>query len=272
MGASEDISRTLLAHYPPFKLRRLDAYSQAGLLAARLAMAGADMKAGDGEGPALLVCTGPGPVLATNAFMDSFLEFGPQGASPTAFSQTVHNLAASTVSMFLDLRGPALSVSQPAFGVPAGLATASYWLASGMTRMVLFGAVDVRSGFSRELFGDGRDGAEWEGAAAVFAVLAPADAAPSGLALVDDFSFGGDVGACSTEASATPQSHSEGRPAGSWTVPGARTWDLAGPVDVLSSLVAMGCGLAPDGRDVVTERREGKSASITIRRHPEAGR
>ena len=176
IGDEGAVSKALHAHYPPLKLRRLDPYAATALLAARLALEAWTMPenpvkstnpveevwgesfppAGSGAEPrlaglGLVVCTGRGPVPAINAFTDSYLDFGLAGASPTAFSQTVHNVAASTISMFLDIEGPSLTVSQPELGVSAALCTIGAWLASGFARAVLFGAVDDYQGFSSVL-------------------------------------------------------------------------------------------------------------------------
>ncbi|MHC1711363.1 MAG: beta-ketoacyl synthase chain length factor [Solidesulfovibrio sp.] len=149
LGSAGSIGEALRAQYSPLQLRRLDAYAQTALLASMLALEA------HGDAPAdvgLVVCTGHGPVPATNTFMDSYREFGPQGASPTAFSQTVHNLAASTISMFLGITGPSLSVSQPGLGLSSALLTARSWIDQGITERVLFGAVDDYQPFSRLLF------------------------------------------------------------------------------------------------------------------------
>ena len=149
VGGAKAVNEALKTYYSPLKLRRLDAYLQTALLAAKLALEAY------GEPPidlGLIVCTGYGPMPATNVFMDSFLDFGPQGASPTAFSQTVHNVAASTISMFLDFQGPVLSVSQPGLACSSALVTAQSWIGQGLVKTVLFGAVDDAQPFLRLLF------------------------------------------------------------------------------------------------------------------------
>jgi len=157
-GGPEEVSQALRERFTPNRIRRLDPYSQAALLAAGLALEGGTggwfANATDSDAMpqlGLIVCTGLGPVPSTNAFMDSFLDFGPQGASPTAFAQTVHNLAASTISMFLDIQGPMYTVSQPGLGLASALCTARAWLSEGRVRAILMGAVDDASLFSRLL-------------------------------------------------------------------------------------------------------------------------
>jgi 3-oxoacyl-[acyl-carrier-protein] synthase II len=182
LGSAGIIGDALRAQYSPLQLRRLDAYAQAALLASMLALET------HGDAPAdigLVVCTGHGPVPATNAFMDSYRDFGPQGASPTAFSQTVHNLAASTISMFLGITGPSLSVSQPGLGLSSALLTARSWIDQGLTEQVLFGAVDDYQPFSRLIFpGCGRKQSGHDPIAA-FAILT-AHSCGTGLLEVQD--------------------------------------------------------------------------------------
>ena len=207
IGSPEAISKALCAHYPPLALRRLDAYAATALLAAKLALhawatenpgetrkahcgvQGDDPPAGcraepcqEGPGRAepslgLVVCTGRGPVPALNAFIDSSMDFGIEGASPTAFARTVHNVAASIISMFLNITGPTLTVSQPGLGVSDALCTIGSWLDLGLVQAVLFGAADDYEAFSNILEGSSaRAASEPHGPLAVFAVLSRADA------------------------------------------------------------------------------------------------
>ena len=175
--SGEAVDQTLARLYSPFKLRRLDAYSRAALLAARLALEAAGEDMGGVGDPTessrlgIVVCSGLGPIPATNAFMDSYMDFGPSGASPTTFSQTVHNLAASTIAMFMGLVGPALSVSQPSLGLSSALATASTWFDADLADTILFGTVDDHQTFSRHLFPDCVPCSSNSSPVAAFAVL-----------------------------------------------------------------------------------------------------
>ncbi|EHJ48848.1 Beta-ketoacyl synthase [Solidesulfovibrio carbinoliphilus subsp. oakridgensis] len=245
LGGAEIVTEALRAHYPSLKLRRLDAYAQTALLAAKLAVEAC------GEAPAnlgLVVCTGYGPIPATNAFMDSCLDFGPRGASPTAFSQTVHNLAASTVSMFLGCQGPALSVSQPGLGCSGALLTARSWIVQGLIDTVLFGAVDDCQAFSRFLFpGDGSYKTAGD-PVALFAVLTARD---GGDRLLDVL----DVG--------FPE------PSGARAFVGPYE---SAPVDVLAGMLSA-LDPAQGGREVVVEESwDGLAATIRVRSAIPGGR
>lgn len=149
LGDAQIVGEALRAHYLPLKLRRLDPYVKTALLASRLAMETFNKVPAD---LGLVVCTGYGPIPATNVFMDSYMDFGSQGASPTAFSQTVHNVAASTISMLLGVLGPTLAVSQPGLGLSSALLTAKSWMDQGLADAILFGAVDDCHSFRRMLF------------------------------------------------------------------------------------------------------------------------
>jgi len=185
-----------------------------------------------------VVCTGRGPVPAINAFTDSYMDFGPEGASPTAFSQTVHNVAASTISMFLTLEGPALTVSQPGLGVSSALCTISAWLEQGLVETVLFGAVDDCEAFSRVIEERPELPATPHSPLAVFAVLSWADA-DEDLLDVEAIRFsarqGGDV----------------------------RQTRCPGPVEILSGLLSV---LSAGGREAILEEAYGGSlASLRVR-------
>ena len=167
--AAENMSETLGKRFPPMQLRRLDTYAKTALLAAHEALLLADLP----TAPAgLVVCTGFGPVPASNAFLDTFLDHGPEGASPTFFSQTVHNMAASALSLFLGIDGPTLTVSQPDLGVSSALLTIKCWQDEGRADCVLLGAVESSQAFTRILLGTLPPALD-EAPSAAFAVLNP---------------------------------------------------------------------------------------------------
>jgi 3-oxoacyl-(acyl-carrier-protein) synthase len=90
----------------------------------------------------LIVATGLGPHVRTFAFLDGILDFGEAGASPTDFSHSVHNAAASYIATRLGLHGPTLTVTDFDFSFARALALAQCWLALGSCDRVLVGAVD----------------------------------------------------------------------------------------------------------------------------------
>ncbi|PLX85234.1 MAG: beta-ketoacyl synthase [Desulfuromonas sp.] len=123
-------------------VRRLDHFSKMALLGAHLALRDAGLPAPVPERTAVVVATGYGPTRTTFAFLDSVIDDGDACASPTHFSNSVHNAAAAHVAIQLQATGPSLTVSQFEMSVPSALLSAGAWLAEGRVDRVLFGAVD----------------------------------------------------------------------------------------------------------------------------------
>lgn len=126
------------------KLRRLDPFGRLAALASFLALEDAGLGAHDCDGLALLVATSFGAAQTTFEFLDSLIEGGDRLASPTHFSQSVHNAAAANVSLLLGATGPSLTVSQFDRPFAAALSTAQSWAAEGRFTRALVGAVDAR--------------------------------------------------------------------------------------------------------------------------------
>ncbi|MFC1840350.1 beta-ketoacyl synthase N-terminal-like domain-containing protein [Thermodesulfobacteriota bacterium] len=127
---------------PKRALRRIDHFSQLALTGAYLAMDDAGLDHFDREKTGIVICSGYGSAKTTFSFLDSIIDDGDSCASPTLFSNSVHNAAAGHISMLLGLEGPCLTVSQFEMSVPSALLSATQWLQEGRVEQVLFGAVD----------------------------------------------------------------------------------------------------------------------------------
>ena len=95
-----------------------------------------------------------GPVDNAFAFLDSACEEGHHLTSPTAFSLSVYNILAATLSINLQLRGPSITISQGAFSLTAALNLAALWLDSGRAEVILLGAVEQFSAFLNQLIAE----------------------------------------------------------------------------------------------------------------------
>ncbi len=95
-----------------------------------------------GERTGLIVASAYGASATTFSFLDSVIKDGDALASPTLFSNSVHNAAAAHISKHLKITGPSLSLTQGQLSVPMALLTAGQWLAEGRVDTVLCGAVD----------------------------------------------------------------------------------------------------------------------------------
>ena len=136
---------------PKRSLRRVDRFSRLALLGACLALKDAGFsEPGSLERPeerpenrtGVVVATGYGAAATTFSFLDSVIHDGDACASPTHFSNSVHNAAAAHISILLKITGPCLTVSQFELSTASALLTAGQWLAEGRVDRVLFGAVD----------------------------------------------------------------------------------------------------------------------------------
>ena len=123
-------------------LRRIDRFSRLAMLGAFQAMADSDLDGVDPNRIGLVIGSGYGALTTTFKFLDSVLDDGDTCASPTAFSNSVHNAAAAHISIQLKLTGPSLTLSQFDQSLVSGLISAQQWLAEKRVDAVLLGVVD----------------------------------------------------------------------------------------------------------------------------------
>ena len=124
------------------KLRRADKLSKIAVVAASDAVADSGLGAAEQQKMGVIVATAFGAHATTFAFLDGILEYGDAAVSPTIFSNSVHNAAASYISSALAIQGPTLTVTQFFFSFQAALQLADAWLREGRVEDVLVGAVD----------------------------------------------------------------------------------------------------------------------------------
>jgi 3-oxoacyl-[acyl-carrier-protein] synthase II len=124
------------------KIRRSDTVSKMTLLAAGDALSDSGIEDITQKRIGIVVATAFGPHVTTFGFLDDILDHGDAAVSPTTFSNSVHNAAASYVSMALKIKGPTLTVSQFRFSFQAALQVAQAWIEQGRCDYVLAGAVD----------------------------------------------------------------------------------------------------------------------------------
>lgn len=123
-------------------LRRLDHYARLALLGGCLALDDAGITAEQRQRVGVIVASGYGATTTTFSFLDSVLDDGDHCASPTNFSNSVHNVAAAYLSMQLEMLGPNLTISQFEMSMSSALCNAVCWLQQGRVDTVLVGGVD----------------------------------------------------------------------------------------------------------------------------------
>lgn len=122
-------------------LRRADKLSKMAVLgaAAALADSGIDVS---GKRGGIILATAFGAHVTTFDFLDGIIDYGEANVSPTAFSNSVHNAAASYVATALGITGPTLTVTAFRFSFESALQLAAAWLAQGRADYLLVGAVE----------------------------------------------------------------------------------------------------------------------------------
>ncbi len=134
---------TPLQHYLDKRaLRRIDHFSRMALLGAFQALEDAGQPDLDRSRLGVVIGSGYGALSTTFSFLDSVIADGDTCASPTAFSNSVHNAAAAHISMQLKTTGPSLTISQFDQSMVSGLISAQQWLDEGRVDAVLLGVVD----------------------------------------------------------------------------------------------------------------------------------
>ena len=126
-------------------LRRIDHYARMALLGGYLALDDAGISADQCANIGIIIASGYGATVTTFNFLDSIASGGDSCASPTNFSNSVHNVAAAYLSMQLQAFGPNATVSQFEMSVSSALYTAACWLEQGRVDTIIFGSVDEHS-------------------------------------------------------------------------------------------------------------------------------
>jgi len=124
------------------KVRRSDTLSKMCVVGASDALVNSGIENLTQKKIGIIISTAFGPHVTTFDFLDDILDHGDAAVSPTTFSNSVHNAAASYVAMSLNIKGPTLSITQFQFSFQAALQLAQIWLQQGRCDYVLVGAVD----------------------------------------------------------------------------------------------------------------------------------
>lgn len=124
------------------KMRRADKLSKMAVLAASDAIKDSGIENIHEKRFGIIVATALGAHVTTFDFLNDILDYGEANVSPTTFSNSVHNAAASYISSVLDIRCPTLTVTQFFFSFHCALQLAMAWLHEGRCDHVLVGAVE----------------------------------------------------------------------------------------------------------------------------------
>jgi len=123
-------------------LRRSDKFSKMSVLAAADAVSCSGLGGLDGKRTGLILATAFGPHVTTFGFLDDILDYGDANVSPSKFSNSVHNAAASYIAESLNIQGPTLTITNFMTSFHSALQLARLWLDSGSCDYVLAGVAD----------------------------------------------------------------------------------------------------------------------------------
>jgi len=125
--------------------RRADRFCKMAVLAAYDAFADSGIEKLESEKIGVIVSTSFGPHKTTFSFLDNILDYGDMGVSPTIFSHSVHNAAASYISSALNINGPVCTLTDFYFPFHEACKLAESWIDQGRCKYVLVGTVDELS-------------------------------------------------------------------------------------------------------------------------------
>jgi 3-oxoacyl-(acyl-carrier-protein) synthase len=165
------------------QLRRADRFTRMAVLAASDAWNAANVSGIPPERIGLIVSSGFGPHCRGFRFLDGILDAGDTAASPTDFSHSVHGAASAYISRMLDIRGPALALTDFEIGFEEAVRVAQCWLNENACDRVLIGAVEELGAVYLDCAARMLDGSVSPGEGAMFLVLGPANI--PGLARLD---------------------------------------------------------------------------------------
>lgn len=126
-------------------LRRIDHYIRMALLGCFLALEDADMLDSNRGKMGIIIATGYGSTCNTFDLQHTVINEAAPFCSPIQFSNSVHNAAATYISILLKEMGPNLSVSDYDMSITTAFLSAYQWLKEGRVDSVLIGSVDEYS-------------------------------------------------------------------------------------------------------------------------------
>lgn len=124
-------------------MRRADKLSKMAVVAASEALKNSGIEGiTDRSKIGVIIATALGAHVTTFNLLDDILEYGEANVSPTTFSNSVHNAAASYISSALCIEGPTLTITQFFFSFQSALQLAQAWLDEKRCEHILVGAVE----------------------------------------------------------------------------------------------------------------------------------
>ena len=98
------------------------------------------------RGVSIILATQFGPHVTTFKFLDNLLDYSETGVSPTIFSHSVHNAAASYIASTLGIIGQTLTITTFVDPLKQALILADAWLETDQAKKIILCYVEEESG------------------------------------------------------------------------------------------------------------------------------
>ncbi|CCK82003.1 MULTISPECIES: beta-ketoacyl synthase chain length factor [Desulfobacula] len=125
-------------------IRRADIFAKMAVSASKKACAGFDFENENTE-ISIIVATLFGPHVTTFNFLDNLLDYSDSGVSPTTFSHSVHNAAASYIATSLKINGQSLTITSFNDPFKQALILADAWFEFNQAKKILVCYVEEES-------------------------------------------------------------------------------------------------------------------------------
>ena len=125
------------------QMRRADRFCKMAVSAAHAALSDNRDKI-TAQSTGIILSTAFGPHPTTFKFLDNLLDYKENEVSPTLFSHSVHNAAASYIAAEFQINGPTLTLAGFGGVFAAALKLAHCWLENKVCSYVLLGAAEER--------------------------------------------------------------------------------------------------------------------------------
>ncbi len=125
-------------------IRRADIFTKMAVSASNKACSDFEFNNEDTQ-ISIIVATLFGPHVTTFKFLDNLLDYSDSGVSPTTFSHSVHNAAASYIAVSLGVRGQALTITSFNDPLKQALILADAWLEFDQAKKIIVCYVDEES-------------------------------------------------------------------------------------------------------------------------------
>lgn len=172
-------------------LRRADDFIQMAVISAAAAVAKAPQRDYPPEEVGVFIGTAFGPLETNFELLGSLIDGGEGQISPTMFSHSVYNSAAGYVARLLDIRGPALTITNYGWPFLLALEEARIAVATGMVGRAVVIGVETYSELLADVYcrSSGLGAAPWERSGVAW-VLEALDGETTGLCRLAGISLG----------------------------------------------------------------------------------